>query len=357
MDRSHQCRGNMQQHSHKLHPFYTAQPPTRTCLARAHRGRAFGRAMSAWAWPGPLAWRDGSVQSGKEPSARGKAPTKAPQPTLQPEVSSQRDESPGSGRAADLTEDARASGSGNGSSTVDGQGGAGSQPWPAAPSAGTDLQTPAQQQPPPPQQQQQGPSTNTVTTFAYGANMNFLTLARREVRVLSRDPAFVVDSAVRLVFKHQGGYATLERAEDGGEQAGAQAEPRFRPYDGRIHGVLYRVTREDFAKLSKREGGYLVQELQVQTYDGSLHTALVFVSNPLFKLPEEVTPTEKYLAKVREGARDNYLDPAYQAFLSGISTVPGAGLGSEYYNTPSKYMGYSFLVVVALITLAYLFQH
>ncbi|KXZ53059.1 hypothetical protein GPECTOR_8g53 [Gonium pectorale] len=181
--------------------------------------------------------------------------------------------------------------------------------------------------------------------------MNFLTLARREIRVLSRDPATVVDPAVRLVFKHQGGYATLERAEE------AQEEPRFRPYDGHVHGVLYRVTRADFEKLSKREGGYLVQELQVRTYDGAAHTALAFVSNPLFKLPQEVCPTEAYLAKVRDGAADNYLDPGYQAFLSGITTVPSAGLGSEYFNTPSKYMGYSFLVVVGLITLAFFFQH
>ncbi|GIL90614.1 hypothetical protein Vretifemale_18394 [Volvox reticuliferus] len=173
----------------------------------------------------------------------------------------------------------------------------------------------------------------------------------------SRDPAFVVDPAVQLVFKHQGGYATLERVEDGGTSAHEKNEPRFRPYDGRVHGVLYRVTREDFEKLAKREGGYVVQELQVQTYDDSQYNALVFVSNPLFKLPQEVIPTEKYLARVREGARDNYLDPAYQAFLSGINTVPGAGLGSEYYNTPSKYMGYSFLVIAALITLAFFFQH
>ncbi len=51
---------------------------------------------------------------------------------------------------------------------------------------------------------------------------------------------------------------------------------------------------------------------QVQTYDGRRCRALAFVSNPLFKLPAEVTPTEGYLSRVREGAADNYLDPAYQ---------------------------------------------
>ncbi|KAG2428901.1 hypothetical protein HYH02_014223 [Chlamydomonas schloesseri] len=269
-----------------------------------------------------------------------------------------------------------------------------------------------------------GSGTDTVLTFAYGANLNFMTLARRDVKVLSRDPATVVEPAVQLVFKHQGGYATLEpaaaaaaaaaaagpggaAAAPGGGNGGSSsssgasssgsngvgatatgapagaaagagqaaaaasaaasaqngseshhpAEPRFRPYDGVVHGVLYRLTREDFEKLSKREGGYVVQEMEVRTYDGTVHRALVFVSNPLFKLPQEVLPTEAYLSKIREGAADNYLDPSYQAFLSGITTVPSAGLGSEYFNTPSKYMGYSFLVVVALITVAFFFQH
>jgi hypothetical protein len=51
---------------------------------------------------------------------------------------------------------------------------------------------------------------------------------------------------------------------------------------------------------------------QVRTYDGAEHAALAFVSGPLFKLPAEVLPTESYLASVRSGARDNFLDPAYQ---------------------------------------------
>ncbi|PNH06543.1 hypothetical protein TSOC_007080, partial [Tetrabaena socialis] len=174
-----------------------------------------------------------------------------------------------------------------------------------------------------------------------------------------RDPATVVDPELRLVFKHQGGYATLERADAAAAAQGGsgQDEPRFRPYDGLVHGVVYRLTRADFDKLVKKEGGYVVQPVQVQTYDGHVCTALAFVSNPLFKLPQEVSPTEQYLAKVREGAADNYLDPNYQAFLSGISTVTGAGLGAQYYNTPSKYMGYSFLLLVGLITVAFFAQH
>ncbi len=42
-----------------------------------------------------------------------------------------------------------------------------------------------------------------------------------------------------------------------------------------------------------------------------------------------------------------------QAWLSGVETVTSTGLGSEYYNTPSKYVAYSFLAVVALLVSAY----
>ncbi len=146
------------------------------------------------------------------------------------------------------------------------------------------------------------------------------------LRPCSRDPAFIPDPSVRLVFKHQGGYATLERhpvdqsarsssngsssgastasapppaaaaagagataAKSSGNRGNGGAEggdlrstvgpagqesmqrssysadepPRFVPYDGHVHGVVYRVTKEDFTKLAKREGGYVVEELEV----------------------------------------------------------------------------------------------
>ncbi len=49
-------------------------------------------------------------------------------------------------------------------------------------------------------------------------------------------------------------------------------------------------------------------------------------------------------------------DPLYQAWLSSIETVPSAGLGAEYWNTPSKFLAYSFLGVVALVAAA-VFTH
>jgi hypothetical protein len=56
-------------------------------------------------------------------------------------------------------------------------------------------------------------------------------------------------------------------------------------------------------------------------------------------LPQEVVPPEAYMRKLRDGASDNYVDPGYQGWLSAISTVTSAGLGTEYWNTPARWAG------------------
>jgi hypothetical protein len=75
------------------------------------------------------------------------------------------------------------------------------------------------------------------------------------------------------------------------------------------------------------------------------------------QLPEEVKPTERYMRLLRAGAGDNYLDPLYQAWLSSVETVPSVGLGPEYYDTPAKYIAYSFLGVVGLLIAGFFAQH
>lgn len=96
---------------------------------------------------------------------------------------------------------------------------------------------------------------------------------------------------------------------------------------------------------------------QVETYEGWKVKAKAFVTSPLAQLQTEVTPTEKYMKQLRDGAADNWLDPLYQAWLSSIDTVPSVGLGPEYYDTPSKYIAYSFLSIVALVVVGFFSQH
>jgi hypothetical protein len=100
----------------------------------------------------------------------------------------------------------------------------------------------------------------------------------------------------------------------------------------------------------------MVVLLQVETYDGWRAKAQTFVSSSLALLHGEVTPTEKYMRVLREGAADNYLDPLYQAWLSSIETVPSAGLPPAYFDTPAKYIAYCFLCIVALVVVGFFSQ-
>jgi hypothetical protein len=62
---------------------------------------------------------------------------------------------------------------------------------------------------PSPPGQYQSPDEGCVWHFAYGANTCFSTLARRGVRPVHRDPAFVADPAIRMRFRHRGGEHAL----------------------------------------------------------------------------------------------------------------------------------------------------
>ncbi|WIA09241.1 hypothetical protein OEZ85_008649 [Tetradesmus obliquus] len=190
---------------------------------------------------------------------------------------------------------------------------------------------------------------DAVWYLSYGANMSFDTLARRGVKVLQRAPCVLVDPNLKLVFQHRAGYSTLQPMAPG-------QLPKYKPFLPQVHGVLYLVNKEDMRKLQKREGGYNLTEVEVETYDGWRAKAQTFVSSSLALLHGEVTPTEKYMRVLREGAADNYLDPLYQAWLSSIDTVPSAGLPPAYFDTPAKYIAYCFLCIVGLVVVGFFSQ-
>jgi hypothetical protein len=48
--------------------------------------------------------------------------------------------------------------------------------------------------------------------------------------------------------------------------------------------------------------------------------------------------------------------PPSQAWLSSVETVSSAGLGAEYFATPSKYIAYGFLAVAALLVVGFFVQ-
>jgi hypothetical protein len=158
--------------------------------------------------------------------------------------------------------------------------------------------------------------------------------------------------------------ASADEESSGSGASTPAPRPRYPPFDARVHGVLYKLRAEDLAKLAKKEGGYVIKEIevrgggsgweggsgsgygavggssrafgppprplpapdpaparrprpQVETYDGRRVLAQTFVSGPMAMLPAEVAPTEKYMRALREGAADNYLDPLHQVGGAG----------------------------------------
>eukprot|EP00798_Chlamydomonas_sp_ICE-L_P025204 gene25204-10846_t len=175
------------------------------------------------------------------------------------------------------------------------------------------------------------PDSKTSLHFAYGQGLHFETLKSSGVKVLSRDGCYVSDENVAMVFKHRGGQATLQQLKQG-------EAPKYTPYGHRVHGVLYRMTKKDMARLADHKEGYHLQRFEVELYDGRIANALAFVSSPHELLPQEVVPPEGYMKLLREGSADQVIDPIYQAWLSSIDTVCGCGLGPDYFNTQSTHM-------------------
>lgn len=54
------------------------------------------------------------------------------------------------------------------------------------------------------------------------------------------------------------GYSTLQRLPE-------DRQPKYRSFLSNVHGVLYQVNKDDMRKLQKREGGYVLTEIEVRS--------------------------------------------------------------------------------------------
>ncbi len=147
-----------------------------------------------------------------------------------------------------------------------------------------------------------------IWNFAYGSNMH---PERRATR--AKLSPFELTPAVlrewRLAFNIPG-VPLLE-----------PAMASILPARGRtVHGVLLKLSRQDFARLEQSEGGdsfYKQVTLEVEAYDGRRISARVFKAAPALEFPE-TAPSRRYLTLLRDGARESGLDPEYRAWLEGL---------------------------------------
>lgn len=187
--------------------------------------------------------------------------------------------------------------------------------------------------------------------FAYGANMSSQKLKNRLGSTsVGFEPAFVSQQGVYLTFTHRGGFANLAR------------RPQIPSTDQNVifskpHGVLYAMTTSDLKQLAKHETGYVLSDIEVQTYEGKIVTAKAFLSKSSMTLKASVLPTKRYLGLLLGGAIEHGLAEEYVMWLRCMDCVDSDGLGFEYFDTPSiLYTNISFFLVLTVLML-YTMQH
>jgi hypothetical protein len=156
-----------------------------------------------------------------------------------------------------------------------------------------------------------------VWYFAYGSNMASSVLVRRRgVRPLSSERARLADH--RLVFDLRGIPAV--------EPGFASIAPS--PGD-HVHGVLYRLTRADLARVDASEApAYKSVDVEV---DAAISGRVVASTLRNRRPVSGLKPSRRYLRLLCEGAREAGLPGDYVAWLEAQPTayVPGMSEGLE----------------------------
>jgi hypothetical protein len=144
-----------------------------------------------------------------------------------------------------------------------------------------------------------------IWNFAYGGNMNPGVLSdRRKISPLESVAGCLHD--YRLAFNTRG-FLWIEPA-----FANVVHDP-----GACVHGVLHRLTKEQFARLDRYEWGgvaYRHLEVDVAAYDGRKIRARVYSARYVSR---EKSPSCRYLTLIREGARVSGLDEDYVRMLEG----------------------------------------
>lgn len=152
-----------------------------------------------------------------------------------------------------------------------------------------------------------GRPRDEVWYFAFGANIHDSAFReRRGMRPLEWRPGRIV--GYRLRFNLEG--------RPKGRAAPANIEPR--PGE-EVWGVLYRITRRDLVRLGSTEGvpgrRYRPLWLAAEDADGQAVAAVTYIADGN---PTDGSPSPRYLALLREGARAHGLPRQWIEKLDGI---------------------------------------
>jgi len=146
----------------------------------------------------------------------------------------------------------------------------------------------------------------SVCYFAFGANMSSSVLRRRGIEILSREPARL--PGYRLVFD-LAGFPWIEPA-----FASIERHP-----EREVHGVLYRLTPDQLARIDSYEGrAYSFIEVEVEGASSGTTRCRTYRSR---RATPGLRPSRRYLRVLCRGARENGLPPSYLRELGAHPTV------------------------------------
>lgn len=163
--------------------------------------------------------------------------------------------------------------------------------------------------------------------FGYGSNMALRSLRAKGIAPRLSERAVLrgwrLRFNVRHFFRHEGGMANLEPAND--------------PC-AKVWGVLHQCEEGDLALLDAAEAyphGYDRITVSVVT-DRSARAAVTYIGTPAFR-DESCRPTRRYLSLLLEGAAAAGLDPAYIEWLRRHRVQPQPPAAPEFVPPPGDY--------------------
>lgn len=160
-----------------------------------------------------------------------------------------------------------------------------------------------------------------IFNFAFGSNLNPDKVASRKMfpKVVLRG----VLHAWRLLFNHVGGYGNIESV---AMCASSQLDlSTLCSPPAEVHGVLLKLTRDEFSRLAWEEYAYDTVEVHVKLYDddrrqgnGEHQAALAFKSNPCALASSRTLPSARYIGLICDGAQASGIEPQYCSWLNSL---------------------------------------
>ncbi|KAL0476425.1 Ggct [Acrasis kona] len=155
--------------------------------------------------------------------------------------------------------------------------------------------------------------------LAYGSNMNSNTFkVRRKIKPFEFHPCTVAGYTLNFQMV---GYPYMEPSFASVHKITEQEKDTA----VELHGVVYRITTEDYIRIRKTEGGggndnagYDDIDVLVKTYDGKNIWARTLIGHQDWVSNNNALPSLRYLELLRQGAKEHGISEQYQKYLLSL---------------------------------------